>query len=147
MQDDLYVSAEDAAEMLGVSLTTLYAYVSRKKIRSQPVPGSRRNRYWRADLERVAGGGDAPAAERPGGLRRETDITLITEQGPHYRGENAVRLSETRSVEDVAALLWQADRSSVFTNALPNAPARLPEKLQLFFRARARDTAPGLFSL
>jgi citrate synthase len=106
MQDDLYVSAEAAAEMLGVNLSTLYAYVSRKKIRSQPVPGSRRNRYWKADIERVVGGGEAPAVERPGGLRRETDITLITEQGPHYRGESAVRLSETRSVEDVAALLW-----------------------------------------
>jgi citrate synthase len=145
MQDDLYVSAEDAAEMLGVSLTTLYAYVSRKKIRSQPVPGSRRNRYWRADLARVAGGSDAPAAERPGGLRRETDITLITEQGPHYRGENAVRLSETRSVEDVAALLWQADRSTVFTEALPNAPAQLPQMLRLFSGTSAADRATALF--
>src|SRR5712672_1769937 len=81
MQDDLYVSAETAAEMLGVNLSTLYAYVGRKRIRSQPVPGSRRNRYWRADIERVAGGGVAPAPERPGGLRRETDITLITELG------------------------------------------------------------------
>jgi citrate synthase len=145
MQDDLYISAEAAAELLQVSVPTLYAYVSRKKIRSQPVPGSRRNRYWRADIERVAGGGDAPAAERPGGLRRETDITLITEQGPHYRGENAVRLSETRSVEDIAALLWQAERSTVFTKALPNAPAQLPEMLRLFSGASAADRATALF--
>jgi len=145
MQDELYVSAEAAAEMLRVSLPTLYAYVSRKKIRSQPVPGSRRNRYWRADIDRVAGGGEAPAAERPGGLRRETDITLITEQGPHYRGENAVRLSETHSVEDVAALLWQADRSTVFRKALPNAPAQLPEMLRLFSGTSAADRATALF--
>jgi citrate synthase len=145
MQDDLYVSAETAAQMLRVSLPTLYAYVSRKKIRSQSVPGTRRNRYWRADIERVAGGDEAPAAERPGGLRRETDITLITEQGPHYRGENAVRLSETRSVEDVAALLWQADRSTVFTRALPNAPAQLTEMLQLFAGTSAADRATAVF--
>src|ERR1700722_460490 len=145
MQDDLYVSAETAAEMLCVSLPTLYAYVSRKGIRSQSVPGTRRNRYWRADIERIAGGGEAPDAERPGGLRRETDITFITQQGPHYRGENAVRLSETRSVEDVAALLWQADRSSVFTNALPNAPARLSEMLQLFSGTSAADRATAVF--
>src|ERR1700722_7376070 len=132
MQYDLYVSAEAAAEMLGVNLATLYAYVSRKKIRSQPVPGSRRNRYWKADIERVAGGGEAPAADRPGGLRRETDITLITEDGPHYRGQNAVRLSESRSVEDIAALLWQPERSALFTSALPNAPIQLPEMLRLF---------------
>jgi citrate synthase len=141
---DLYVSAQAAAEMLGVNLPTLYAYVSRKKIRSQPIPGTRRNRYWRADIERVAGGGEAPA-ERPGGLRRETDITLITEQGPHYRGESAVRLSETRSVEDVAALLWQADRSTVFTRALPNAPAQLPEMLRLLSGTSAADRATALF--
>src|SRR5260370_7227767 len=141
MQDDLYVSAETAAQMLRVSLPTLYAYVSRKKIRSQPVPGTRRNRYWRADIERVAGGGEAPAAEHPGGLRRETDITLVTEDGPHYRGQNAVRLSESQSVEDVAALLWQAERASVFTGALPNAPAELPDMLRLFDPARPATPA------
>jgi citrate synthase len=145
MQDDLYVSAEAAAEMLRVSLPTLYAYVSRKKIRSQAVPGTRRNRYWRADIERIAGGGEAPVAERPGGLRRETDITLVTEDGPHYRGQSAVRLSETRSVEDVAALLWQAERASVFTSTLPNAPAELPEMLRLFSAASAADRAIALF--
>jgi len=78
------------------------------------------------------GRGRSAGRRAPRGLRRETDITLITEQGPHYRGQNAVRLSETRSVEDVAALLWQADRSAVFTKALPNAPAQLPEMLRLF---------------
>jgi citrate synthase len=145
MPDDLYVSAEAAAAMLGVNLPTLYAYVSRKKIRSQSVPGTRRNRYWRADIERVVGGGDAPAAERPGGLRRETEITLITEQGPHYRGQSAVQLSETRSVEDVAALLWQADRHTVFTSALPNAPPQLPEMLQLLSGSSAADRAMALF--
>jgi citrate synthase len=145
MQDDLYVSAEAAAEMLRISLPTLYAYVSRKKIRSQSVPGTRRNRYWRADIERIVGGGEAPAAERPGGLRRETDITLVTEDGPHYRGQSAVRLSETRSVEDVAALLWQAERASVFTGTLPNAPAELPEMLRLLSAASAADRAIALF--
>ena len=145
MQDDLYVSAETAAQMLRVSLSTLYAYVSRKKIRSQSVPGTRRNRYWRADIERVAGGDEAPAAERSGGLRRETDITLITEQGPHYRVENAVRLSETHSVEDVAALLWQVDRSTVFTRSLPNAPAQLTEMLRLFSGTSAADRATAVF--
>jgi len=145
MQDDLYVSAEAAAEMLSISLPTLYAYVSRKKIRSQPVPGTRRNRYWRADIERIVGGSEAPAAERPGGLRRETDITLVTEDGPHYRGQSAVRLSETRSVEDVAALLWQAERASVFTSTLPNAPAELPEMLRLLSAASAADRAIALF--
>src|SRR6202040_4210034 len=144
-QDDLFVSAEGAAEMLCVSLPTLYAYVSRKKIRSQPVPGTRRNRYWRADIERVAGGDAAPAPERPGGLRRETDITLITELGPHYRGQNAVQLSETQSIEDVAALLWQAERSALFTGALPNAPAQLPEMLRLFSGASSADRATALF--
>src|SRR5258708_6449063 len=145
MQDDLYVSAETAAEMLGVNLATVEGVVGRKRVRGETIPGSRRNRYWRGDIERVAGGGTAPAPERPGGLGRETDITLITELGPHYRGQNAVRLSETRSIEDVAALLCQAPRPTIFTGALPNAPAQLPEMLRLFSATSAADRATALF--
>ena len=48
-------------------------------------------------------------------------------------------------MEDVAALLWQADRSTVFTRALPNAPAQLPAMLQLLSGTSAADRAMALF--
>ena len=51
--DDRYFTAAEAAEALGVSISTLYVYVGRKGIRSQAVPGSKQRRYWRPDIERL----------------------------------------------------------------------------------------------
>ena len=44
-----YLTAGQAAEELGVSLATLYAYVSRGMIRSEAAGGSRRSRRYRAE--------------------------------------------------------------------------------------------------
>ncbi len=79
--DNEYVSAEEAAQMLGVSVTTLYAYVSRKRVRSQQLPGSRQHRYWRADVERLCKPQRKPVPV-VGELRRESEITLLTDRGP-----------------------------------------------------------------
>lgn len=35
------MTAEEAAEALGVNVTTIYAYVSRKLLRSHKLPGAR----------------------------------------------------------------------------------------------------------
>ena len=49
-----WVDTDEAIELLGVSRATLYAYVSRGRIRSEAVPGgNRRSRYARDDLERL----------------------------------------------------------------------------------------------
>ena len=48
MSGNRYLTAREAAEELGVSLKTLYAYVSRGLIRSEAVGGKRRNRRYRA---------------------------------------------------------------------------------------------------
>ena len=49
-----WMSAADASTLLGVSRTTLYAYVSRGFVRSQATPGpSRERRYSRDDVERL----------------------------------------------------------------------------------------------
>lgn len=53
--DDQYLSAADAAALLGVSIRTLYGYVGRKGIRFKPVVGSRQRCYSKSDIERVAG--------------------------------------------------------------------------------------------
>ena len=39
-----YLTAEDAAQELGISVATLYAYVSRGLIRSEAAGGSKRSR-------------------------------------------------------------------------------------------------------
>ena len=49
-----WISAADAARLLGVNRATLYAYVSRGFVRSQAAPGSTRERtYSRDDVERL----------------------------------------------------------------------------------------------
>src|SRR5690606_36218388 len=56
-----YLTAREAAAELGVSLPTLYAYVSRGLVRSEPVPGDRMRRY-RADDVRALRERRAPPA-------------------------------------------------------------------------------------
>lgn len=120
MDDDLYVDAAEATEMLGVSTATLYAYVSRKKLRSFPTPGSRTRRYWRSDILGLMTG--IQRTRTVVGAPRESAITLLTENGTYYRGHSAIELSDTALVEEVAALLWQAEAGAIFTDRI----ARLP---------------------
>ena len=49
MGEERYLGAGRAAEELGVSLATLYAYVSRGMIRSEAVEGKGRARRYRAE--------------------------------------------------------------------------------------------------
>jgi citrate synthase len=147
MDDDLYVDAETAALALGVSVTTLYAYVTRKQIRSQRVPGTRKSRYWKADIDRVVGGNSLQTPARPGGLTRDTDITLITEGGHYYRGHSAIDLAETLTLEDTAALLWQCEPAAAFTSVLPHAPQPIGALLKLLSASNAADRATAVFPL
>ena len=115
-----YLTAKQAANTLGVSLATLYAYTSRGQLRSEPVPGEpRARRYYRDDVERlkerkVARRDPSKAATR--GLRwgepvLESGITLIHDGAYFYRGHNAIELARSSTVEDAAALLWSAETS------------------------------------
>ena len=145
--DELFLSAHRAAEALGVSVTTLYAYVSRKKIRSQRMPGSRQRRYWKADIDRIQGVSSAAPLARPGGLTRDTDITLITEQGPFYRGQSAVELSDTHDLEQTAGLLWRSSSQQAFGETLPKEPPQLAAWLELLAGSSTADRATALFPL
>ena len=116
--DSDFLSAEEAAQLLGVSIDTLYAYVSRKSLRSQQIPGSRAHQYWKADIERIRTRATSrrPAAEEP---QQESEITLISERGPYYRGRSAIELADSASLESVAALLWEVSAEEVFTSTPP----------------------------
>jgi len=110
-----WLDAEEAVETLGVSRATLYAYVSRGRIRSEAAPGGeRRRRYSRDDIERLK----ARSSERRNPEKAaehalhwglpilESAITLIADEHIYYRGHDAGALARERSVADVAALLW-----------------------------------------
>ncbi len=107
----MYLDADEAARTLGVSVSTLYAYVSRKKIRSQPVPGTKKRRYWKDDILSL----HSETAPQPSDvLAATTQITLINEAGPFYRGKSALRLADSATIEEVAGLLWDADPADAF---------------------------------
>jgi excisionase family DNA binding protein len=51
IQGDQFLTAEEAAAMLGVKVTTLYAYASRGRLRSYRQGRRRRRLYRRAEVE------------------------------------------------------------------------------------------------
>lgn len=112
---DRTLSAAEAARALGVTRATLYAYVSRGLIRSEPAPGSSRaRRYPREDVERLRVRAEerrdpdkvAAHALQWGVPVLESSITLITGEALYYRGCNVVALAREASVEEVASLIW-----------------------------------------
>jgi citrate synthase len=114
MNQPSFLSAREAAARLGVKLDTLYAYVSRGLLRSVAVPGSRERHYRREDIEgfRAARGlGQAPSDTSPETAMPVIDsaISLIEGGRLYYRGQDAVRLSDTATLEETAALLWDAE--------------------------------------
>lgn len=110
-----YLTAEEARRELGVAAQTLYAYVSRGLIRSEPSPDGRRTRRYHAEdvrrlKERNAVRRD-PDAAAGGALHwgapvLDSALTLITDGHIYYRGQDAAGLSRDCTVEEVAALLW-----------------------------------------
>lgn len=138
MQDHRWLTAQEAISTLGVSRQTLYAYVSRSRIGVMAAPDdTRRSLYDAGDVQRLA------ERKRSGRSRRAVAASTISWGEPilvsaitridggrlEYRGRDAVALSNTATLEDVAALLWQVD-------ALPIAAKRAAWP--------ARQSAPGV---
>ena len=113
---DQFLTASEAARRLSVNQATLYAYVSRGMIRSEPGAG-RERRYPAEDIERLIRrreGDTAGAALDWGAPVLESAITSIGPEGPSYRGRNALRLAREASVREVASLLWQSEDAALF---------------------------------
>src|SRR5258707_15419735 len=96
----LYLSAREASAELAISPATLYAYVSRGLIRSEPSSDSRSRRY-RAEDVRGLKERRTPSLE-PRGLKSfdadlpvmDSAIATITEEGPIYRGGDGLDLAD-----------------------------------------------------
>ena len=104
------MSSEQASRRLGVKPETLYAYVSRGLIRSEKVPGQRRSRFARADVERHAArsrrGGRATGLE----VVVETELTLLEPSGNlSYRGWDVTDAARRSTFEHVASWLWTGE--------------------------------------
>lgn len=133
-----FLTAREAAAELSVSLATLYAYVSRGLVRSEPVGDGRARRYRADDIRalrarRRSSGAVQPSAEAAIPVL-DTTIATITEAGPVYRGVPAVALAEAATVEQAATLLWDARRADPFDAA--NMPV-LDAAMRAIFAASA----------
>jgi citrate synthase len=113
--DQRWVDSRTAAKHLGISLRTLYAYVSRGRVRSVEGGRGRPRMYALSDLERLRARRDARrghGAVAAGALRwgepvLDSAITAITPAGPAYRGQLATSLAAAGvRFENVAELLW-----------------------------------------
>lgn len=131
MDSPLYMTAGEAAAELGVSLPTLYAYVSRGLIRSEARAGSR-SRLYRAEDVRALLRRREPAEDPAGPARSltfgapvlESAITLISGDRLYYRGRDAVRLAGDARLETVATLIWNVD-ADPFSAPAPAVPGGL----------------------
>lgn len=111
----LYLTASEAAAELGISVATLYAYVSRGMIHSETTSeDSRVRRYLQEDVERLKIRKEqrrnpekaAETALNWGEPVLESAITLIDRGRLYYRGYDAVELAQTHTLEEVAGMIW-----------------------------------------
>src|SRR5438105_6596851 len=114
-----YLTARETAERLGIKRDTLYAYVSRGLLRSQPIPGSRERGYRAEEVERLRAGRGLSRAthSEPFVPVIDSAICLIEGGRLYYRGHDAIRLAETTTLEDIAGLLWGQDPISTFRHS------------------------------
>ena len=130
------LTASQAAQLLGVTRRTLYAYVSRGLVSSQPGPGpSRARRYARTTIEALLRARATSPADRAAGSAMqwgtpvlESALTLIADGRLFYRGRDAIQLSREASIEQIASLLWTGgagDADELFGSASPSRSGRV----------------------
>jgi citrate synthase len=141
-----WIAAAEASRLLAVSRTTLYAYVSRGHIRSQASPGSPRERmYSRDDVERLRRRTEERRAPDKATARAlqwgmpilESSIALIDGRRLFYRGLDAAMLARSRSLEEVAALIWTGRFET--THAAASIERVAPPRPRVPFVTRAQS--------
>lgn len=121
-----WISMDEACSRLGVRPQTLYAYVSRGKLEVMSDPADTRRSLYRA--EDVAG----LARRKQAGRKHETlatntlfgaepsiptALSTFMRERLYYRGQDAVTLAGSATLEEVAHLLWDAEQPVDFSSA------------------------------
>ncbi len=141
-----WLTAEEALAELGTKPQTLYANVSRGRIRAKADPvDPRRSLYQESDVKRLA--------ERHAGRRKSetvaaeairwgdpvlaSSISTISDGKLLYRGQDAAKFSEHATLEETAQLLWNAERfvCLLASNTGPALPSFQAALLALATRA------------
>jgi citrate synthase len=127
----LWLPAAEALALMQVRPQTLYASVSRGRVRAKPdASDPRRSLYHRDDVQRIAArksgrrSSEAVASEaiRWGEPVLSSAVSTVFEGRLCYRGQDACLLAEHASLEEVAGLLWE---SAPARFASARAPASL----------------------
>ena len=139
----MLLTAEAAAARLGIKRETLYAYVSRGRLRSVAVSGSRERHYRPEDIDGLRAIRGAPAvAPQPAGEAVmptiDSAICLIEDGRLYYRGQDAIRLSDTATLEDIAALLWGEFPDVESRRPLPSSRISRSSGLAIIARCQLR---------
>lgn len=135
MQRTDWLSAAQAAALLGVRRATLYAYVSRGLVRARR--SGTQSVYAQNDLELLRTRSQARkghAAVAGGALLwgepvLDTRVSSVNASGPHYRGQSALELARSgTAAELVGELLWTgtAPKSTRWPTPEANWLAALP---------------------
>jgi citrate synthase len=120
-----WLDAETATALLEIKSASLYAYVSRGLVRSRGSDvDSRASLYASADIERLVSrkkAGRARDVIARGAIGwgvpvLESAITNVADGRLFFRGQDALALSDTHTLEQVASILWGEA-------GLPNASA------------------------
>jgi len=114
----MWLHTEEALKRLGSKPQSLYASVSRGRIRARPDPiDSRRSLYNEEDIDRLAArargrrssASVAAQAISWGEPLLPSAISTIAAGRLIYRGHDAASLAQTATLEDIATLLWGGD--------------------------------------
>jgi citrate synthase len=142
----MWLTADEALRRLAVKPQTLYASVSRGRIAARADPADPRRSLYRAeDVDRLAARprgrptstAVAAAAITWGEPILPTAISTVTHGRLGYRGHDAVELSRTATLEEIAGLLWSGDP--------PGLPATTatPRPILLALAERAATDPPS----
>ena len=102
------IRSTEAAEILGVSKPTLYAYVSRGRLRRTTAADGRTSLFERDEVERLSAHSrrSAPGPRPTIDVEIRSDVTTMHDAALEFRGHDVVELISSRHFEDVAELLW-----------------------------------------
>ena len=121
MSDAGFMTAQEAADELGVKIGTIYAYVSRGLIRSQAAAEGQRNRlYARADVNRLLIRRQMRISLEPSSDDvlhfaapvLESGISLIEDGRLYYCGIPIEEVAAMLSAEELAAMVWTGDAAN-----------------------------------
>lgn len=149
----LWLPAAEALELMQVRPQTLYASVSRGRIRAKPdAADPRRSLYHRDDVQRIAArargrrSSETVASEaiQWGEPVLASAVSTVAEGRLLYRGQDACVLAGHATLEDVAGLLWESPSPRFAASSAVTLPATQAAPLQAGLLALASRAATDL---